>query len=312
MASLRAWRAFRGSGWIAALLASVTVACAKGGQDTGVSKCEPGENIFCRCEGGEPGTRSCLPGGHGFDACVCGSTSLDDDGGGSAWPPDDDGGSNGAGASDGSGTAGGTSGGAGGSGAGIGNPGGASAAGGHGAASGTGGDDGPVDPGPVDPGPVGSLELLEPCAQPSACKSGYCIDGYCTRECSKVSECPWPQGECVPRQSTNICMPRCETAQSCSPYGTPESRCGFARAVDGWRVSVCASWDGAHQLMPAGQDCVPLSHKSCNLGYAGMGRVCSDQGVCADGCYLDGDCPSGQSCSTQAALGQCQAATPGP
>jgi hypothetical protein len=37
-----------------------------------------------------------------------------------------------------------------------------------------------------------------------------------------------------------------------------------------------------------------------------MEAVCTEQGVCAAGCYVNNDCPMGQTCSAQGSLGNCQ------
>jgi hypothetical protein len=156
-------------------------------------------------------------------------------------------------------------------------------------------------------GPVGTLALLEPCETDGECASGVCRFNFCTIACGAVSECPYPKSECVKFDETmTICMPTCQTAVDCVLYEAPPSKCGFTRAVDNWGVTVCANWGDAHQLKPDGTDCLPFDHKACNLGYQQMQSVCTEQGICAVGCYVNNDCPDGQECSSQGTLGNCQ------
>jgi hypothetical protein len=156
-------------------------------------------------------------------------------------------------------------------------------------------------------GPVGTEPLLAPCSDSAQCESGLCVFNYCTQPCTLVSECPYPQSECVPFDAnTTICMPTCSTAVDCAPFDAPPSRCGFAQAVDNWDVTVCAEWGDAHELMPPGTDCLPFDHPACNLGYQQKATVCTDQGVCANGCYVNNDCPDGTSCNGGGSLGNCQ------
>lgn len=156
-------------------------------------------------------------------------------------------------------------------------------------------------------GGVGTKPLLETCETDSECLSGICRFNYCTVPCSAVSECPYPKSECVPFDDTlTICMPTCETAVDCVLYDAPPSQCGFARAADNWGVTVCAEWGASHTLKPDGTDCLPFDHPACNLGYQQQQTVCTEQGVCAQGCYVNNDCADGQTCSAQGALGNCQ------
>lgn len=229
--------------------------------------CQAGENIFCRCPGGAPGTKACVESGDAFGDCQ----------------PCTDRPSTGPGQQ-----------GAGGFGLGPG-------AGGFGASGG--GGDGGAGPG----GGSGTAALLAPCAGDGECASGMCRFNFCTTTCGAVSECPYPASECVPFDATmTICMPSCQTASDCLPYEAPPSRCGFTSAVDNWDVTVCAEWGSAHQLMPPGTDCLPFDHSACNLGYQQLETVCTEQGVCAKGCYVNNDCPMGQTCSGQGSLGNCQ------
>jgi hypothetical protein len=89
-------------------------------------------------------------------------------------------------------------------------------------------------------------------------------------------------------------------------FGAPPSACGFANAVDNWGVTVCASWGAEQRLPPIGSDCDPFDHPSCNLGYPGRARVCSERGLCEAGCFAPGDCPGGGACSSDGAtMGSC-------
>jgi hypothetical protein len=148
-------------------------------------------------------------------------------------------------------------------------------------------------------------DFLAPCSIGSDCASSTCVSGYCTRKCDKVSECDYPASECVGFEGQTVCMPRCNAAADCSKYGAA-SQCGYATALDNWRVTACGNWAGQHQLKPVGSDCLPLDHKACNLGYTGRQTVCTNEGVCQSGCYYDSDCPGSAKCSVQGALGTCQ------
>jgi hypothetical protein len=263
---------------VAVFLLATLTGCAKGSSEVQPSLCTPGENIFCRCDGGDAGTKRCTESGQAFEACICDSgwgSSSDDDDGSSSYNP-------GTGASTPEGGAGG--------------------AGGSDAPSGTGGGGTVTDP--VAP----TLAMFAACKVDGECISGSCQQGYCTTTCTTVSDCAWPAAECVPNGGTTVCMPRCESALGCGKYDS--SQCGHTRAIDNWHVKVCANWADAHQLMPNGTDCLPYDHKACNLGYQQRGSVCTEQGVCASGCYLDTDCPAGNTCSGNGSLGKCNTAAP--
>jgi hypothetical protein len=250
--------------------------CAEEGEEIPEFLCNPGENIFCRCPGGDPGTKRCLDSGQAFEECepceprpTTGPAQQSSSGVGAGGP-----GAGGPGAG----------------GPGAGGPGGFGAGG-----AGAGG------------GGLGDQPLLAPCDGNGDCQSGLCIFNYCTQVCALVSECPYPQSECVPFDaSTTLCMPTCATALDCAPFDAPPSQCGFAQAVDNWDVTVCAEWGGNHQLMPAGTDCLPFDHPACNLGYQQQQAVCTEQGICAQGCYVNNDCPQGTTCNGGGSLGNCQ------
>ncbi len=155
-------------------------------------------------------------------------------------------------------------------------------------------------------GTTGVEPLLATCDQDGDCQSGMCRFRACTKPCSWVSDCPYPSSECVVYEpDLTICMPTCQTAVDCASYQAPPSMCGFTKAIDNWDVIVCADWGSAHQLMPIGSDCLPFDHPACNLGYQERELVCSAQGVCAVGCYVNVDCPAGQICSGGGSLGTC-------
>jgi hypothetical protein len=180
-------------------------------------------------------------------------------------------------------------------------------AGGYGLGPGSGGEGGLGGEGGGSGGGSGTGALLTPCEADDECESGMCRFHFCTQACEQVSECPYPASECVRFDADDtICMPTCSTAVDCVLYTAPPSRCGYTKAVDNWDVTVCADWGDAHALMPPGSDCLPFDHAACNLGYQHMEAVCTEQGVCAEGCYVPADCPEGSTCSTQGALGNCQ------
>jgi hypothetical protein len=230
--------------------------------------CQPGENIFCRCEGGDPGTKACLSSGEAFTEC----------GPCEPRPPS-------------SGTGGQTS-----SGTGLGGPGGGTGLGG----GGVGGGGGSTTP--------GDQPLLAYCDQDGDCQTALCRFHFCTKPCNLVSDCPYPDSECVDATSwagITMCMPTCDTAVDCAPYQAPPSMCGYTKAVDNWGITVCAEWGDQHSLMSLSTDCQPFDHPACNLGYQQKELVCPAQGICTKGCFLNTDCPSGTSCSAQGSLGNC-------
>jgi hypothetical protein len=270
----------------------LAAACAAGNDSETPLLCQPGDNIFCRCPNGDPSTKTCNVDGFGFGECACEDRPSSGPGGEDPWGEGGDGWggygeggdpdpSGGAGGEGGSGIGGQAEGGSGEGGAGEGG-------------SGEGG------------GPLGNKALFASCNASSECQSGMCKDRYCTKACNVVSDCPWPQSECVELAPQNAyCMPTCNTASDCTLFGAPPSKCGYTQAVDNWDVTVCRDWGSAHLLMPAGTDCLPFDHDQCNLGYSGMQNVCTEQGICAKGCYLNGDCPQGKTCSGQGSLGNC-------
>lgn len=165
--------------------------------------------------------------------------------------------------------------------------------------------EGGSDPGEGGSNP-GGAPLYRPCTDASECESNTCEFGYCTVTCDKVSDCEFPVAECVSFSGATVCMPACEAALDCDEFGAPESKCGFAAAVDNWGVTVCATWGPEHQLMPDDSDCSPLDHEDCNLGYPNQEKVCTEQGLCKTGCFSKADCPDGQDCSSGGSdLGEC-------
>jgi len=150
----------------------------------------------------------------------------------------------------------------------------------------------------------GATEFMAPCSVPEDCASGMCEFGYCTRACTKVSECDFPASECAKGGGKQLCMPHCTGAKACTQYGA-SSQCGFSNAVDNWKVTVCSNWGGEHRLMPAETECTPLDHAACNLGYAGRQSVCSSEGKCVAGCFYNSDCLGESTCSAQGTLGTC-------
>ncbi len=245
----------------------LALGCAPVEETVQESLCVPGENIFCRCEGGDPGTKECLSSGEAFGDC------------GPCEPRPNTS----------SGTGGSTS---------------TSGTGGSTSTSGTGG-------GGVGGGGGGAIPgdqpLLAFCEQDGDCQSATCRFHFCTKPCNLVSDCPYPDSECVVNNPAgmSMCMPTCDTAGDCSPYQAPPSMCGYTTAVDNWDVTVCADWGDSHALMPINTDCQPFDHSACNLGYPGTQLVCPGQGICIQGCFLNSDCPQPTTCSAQGSLGNC-------
>jgi hypothetical protein len=287
-----------------ALAAIGLAACAAGNQEDAPTVCVPGDNVFCRCPTGDPATKTCGPDGFTFSECgPCSDGQIPDD----EDPPWNEGGYDASGGSDPSGGAApiGGAGGTGGSSAGGSSEGGTPDVGGSG---GTGGSIGVGGSGGEGPGPTGNKALFAQCSAGSECQSGVCKNRYCTKSCTKVSDCAFPQAECVPNgngDTGGICLATCNTAAGCAAFGTPTSKCGYTHSIDNWDVTVCADWGTSQLLMPSGTDCLPYNHDECNLGYSSMQSVCTEAGVCAKGCYLNGDCPNGKTCSGQGSLGNC-------
>lgn len=170
-----------------------------------------------------------------------------------------------------------------------------------GGASGVGGGAGSGGGGNPDGAP-----LYRPCTDGLECESGLCRYGYCTHACDKVSDCEFGAAECVPFGGVAVCMPVCSSVLDCEPYGTPPSMCGYAPAIDNWGVTVCANWGSDHTLVPDDTDCTPFEHGDCNLGYAHRKKVCSEEGLCATGCFSALDCPNGETCDSDATtVGAC-------
>lgn len=154
---------------------------------------------------------------------------------------------------------------------------------------------------------TGDTPLLEACESGDECQTGLCVSSFCTRPCATVSQCPYPDSECVPRGDQALCMPTCQTAGDCAPFSAPPSACGYAQAIDNWDVTVCFDWGDEHQLMPELTDCNEFDHTACNLGYQERELVCNEQGLCVTGCFVNADCPASQKCSGQSgSFGQCQ------
>jgi hypothetical protein len=151
----------------------------------------------------------------------------------------------------------------------------------------------------------GGAALYRVCSTGDQCESGFCQSGYCTLPCAKVSDCEYPIAECVPFAGQTICMPTCKTAIDCEPFGAPQSRCGYAPAIDNWGVTTCAHWGAEHQLVPDDSDCTPFEHQDCNLGYDGREKVCTAAGVCKTGCFTGADCSAGTCSSDGSELGSC-------
>lgn len=151
----------------------------------------------------------------------------------------------------------------------------------------------------------GGAPLFRTCDTGDECESGFCQSGYCTTPCSKVSDCEYPIAECVSFAGQTFCMPTCKTAVDCEPFGTPQSKCGYATAVDNWGVTVCAYWGAEHTLVPDDTDCTPFEHEDCNLGYPGREKVCNEQGLCKTGCFTGADCTSSSCSSDGSKVGSC-------
>lgn len=154
----------------------------------------------------------------------------------------------------------------------------------------------------------GSLAgFLEPCAKDENCADGMkCPYGYCTKDCAKFDECTLGVGECISFRGEQICMPVCTDTADCEAVYAQPSKCGYTTAVDGTPVTTCTDWDPQQELKvpPQGTNC--MDDIACNLGNAGLQAVCSFE-TCTKGCYVQADCPTNTSCSSNGAtLGSCE------
>ena len=278
--SLSTWRkrsrALFAARTLLAAIAMAAIALLTSGSGCGTGEagdpeflCNPGESIFCRCPGGAPGTKRCNDSGESFQECEpCEARPSSGPGGPGSGP--------GPGAGPGAG------------GPGAGGPGAGGAGGAGGGGTGT-----------------GDVELLGVCTDGSDCQSGLCESSFCTIACAVVSDCPYPESECVTFGAQTICMPSCATAGDCANYNAPPSACGYTKAIDNWDVTVCADWGDQHQLMPQFTDCLPFDHAACNLGYQQRQLVCDDSGRCVEGCFVNADCPPNTTCNGGGGFGQC-------
>jgi hypothetical protein len=254
--------------------AALTVAFAACSEDeAGDGLCEAGEEIFCRCPGGDAGTKPCKDDGSGFGECA----PCEERPSGS-----------------GSTTSGGTT-----SGTGTSSSSSTSSSG-----SGTGGAGGGTS--------TGSAALFDTCTEGSQCQSGHCPMGFCPLlDCPNEVDCGGlGVGECVDLGGQKQCLPSCTEQSDCDPYGcagTLCSECGYTtEASIGWPVTVCADWGADLAFPPEGTEC--MEDVTCNLGHTGKEVVCQSFGVCAVGCYDTAqDCPMGTTCSSQGAIGTCNA-----
>ena len=154
-------------------------------------------------------------------------------------------------------------------------------------------------------GNTGTLALYAFCKSDNECMSGKCPMGFCTKDCTKVSDCEFSKAECVDFKGIKQCLPVCKLQTDCDPYMIP-SECGFSKAVDDWPVTVCADWLGDLAYPPKGTEC--KVHEDCNLGHVGVEKVCGKFTlVCIEAaCYSDKDCKSPKKCSQQTgSLGSC-------
>lgn len=250
-------------------------ACVAQTGECPIIECTPGESRFCKCDDGGAGEKVCNDEGTGYTACECGGgvtcTPGDtlfctcDDGAAGEKACNEDGSSYSACACGGSG--GGESGGRGSGGGAPGKP------------------------------------LLSPCLQGDECESGSCPMGYCTKDCTKVSDCPFGAAECVTFDGASFCMPTCKDQSDCNVYGSP-SECGYTPAIDDFPVTTCADWLGDLAVPPDGHPC--MGDTDCNLGHVGKELVCTFE-TCTTGCFVDEDCAGAQTCSSNGStIGSCE------
>jgi hypothetical protein len=254
------------------------VAACGGSDETGGSFCEPAAFVFCRCSNGDAGSKECNSDGTEFGQCM----SQD---GGECPERDDDAASSGDPTSSG-------------------DPSSSSSSSGAGGATGDG-------------------ELYAACESADQCQSGDCHpDGYCTQQCANYQECKWPNGDCpgsmAPPALVQTCVPTCGVFKEETKMFEPDPDacgdlyCGYTTAADNFGILVCGSrgsWADGVPLPPDGSECDSdtWGNDQCSLGYSGAEAVCTGFGVCAVGCYENGDCPQGETCSqSNGTLGSCK------
>lgn len=180
---------------------------------------------------------------------------------------------------------------------------------GTGTGSGTGGSGGGGNP--------DGKSLLAACEAGGECKTGVCVQGFCTQACGSYEDCVDGDiaGECIKFDAgTQVCAPYCGTNDNdlcdfseCAAYGNP-SACGVGTAADGLQFAVCGDWEGGIPLPPDGTECAEGAQGDCdcNFGNNGVQRICSF-GTCITGCYIQDDCPVDTTCSSGgSAPGTCE------
>jgi hypothetical protein len=145
------------------------------------------------------------------------------------------------------------------------------------------------------------LELYYPCISDAECLSGSCPMGFCTTECGSITDCDEGvvDATCARFQggTLQICAPFCDLTSTCEEaYGEP-STCGFGLdpSNPGFYITVCGDWLDELEPLDEGIPCTGDNDEECNLGNAGLERVCSFD-ECTAGCFADEDCPGAELC----------------
>jgi len=174
--------------------------------------------------------------------------------------------------------------------------------------TGTGTDTGTGTGGAGGGGNPNGKALLDVCTAGDECKTGVCIQGFCTQACGSFEDCVDGDinGECIKFDAgTQVCAPYCGTSETdrcdfseCNLYGDP-SACGIGTAADGLSFAVCGDWEAGIPLPPEGTECAEGAEGDCDCHYGNVGvqAICVF-GSCAQGCYEPADCPDGTTCSS--------------
>jgi hypothetical protein len=255
-----------------ATLSSIAFGACSSETSTQETKCDPGEEIFCKCRGGGSGTKTCLEDGNSFGACAQSDGECTE-------IPDETTVSSSNTTGDPSTTTG--------------------------EGAGTPGSLPLLAPCTADTDCASGLCPMGFCTKDCATWQ-ECTDADTNGECVRVNggANQW----CVPYCDFQDCSIFGDPADclDCGAYGA-NSLCGYTLAVDGEDFTVCADWGSELALPPNGTTCdvdPSIADFYCHLGHSGGERVCAF-GECTDGCHEDQDCPGTEQCAISSSLGAC-------
>ncbi len=163
-----------------------------------------------------------------------------------------------------------------------------------------------------------------PCTDSSQCRSGLCLQGFCSNPCASSADCT-QAGACLPQTlqigsasgSFQVCVvapcsssSQCETGEVCSDIvsttNTIDAFCQQKQATGGALGSACqGAADCLSQLCPTWvQVCTEVCAGDVDCA-ASPGAVCVDSyragsdyvQTCVPGCSAASQCPSGKACA---------------